>query len=411
MRAMNRISKVWICIVILSLIPVSAGATRFLSVSGEGYLADTAYNDDLFITGNKIKMESHVDGDLFAFCQEIVHVDTVGGSFNSFSFDAQILGPVKQSYRGWAYSINCNAPIGRNVLIFGKDVTIGPQARIARDGDVFCSKLVFQGEINGDIRIEADNAEITGHVGGNIEFKNGQLIIGPDAVVDGGIYYKSSRKAEIDKSAKIYGEINWEEIEARADDGRTGITFGKILAWIFSARGYLLLLSLISLISLIFSVIPFPAILFIILYSVIFLISGNVLILLTKDRMKMTITTIESKLLPSLGLGFVIFFVAPVVSIVILFTLVGAPLAMALLFIFGAALFAGIVYSSTFLGGKFWQVLGRKTENRSDYLCYSTGIVLLIILSFIPVLGYLLVTVAIMTGLGGLAQTFKSKNL
>ncbi|UCC78873.1 MAG: polymer-forming cytoskeletal protein [Candidatus Zixiibacteriota bacterium] len=407
---MNGISKVWIFIVILSFIPVGAGATKFLGVSGEGYLADTVYNDDLFITGNKIKMDSRVDGDLFAFCQEIVHVDTVGGSFNSFSFNAQILGPVEQSYRGCAYSINCNAPIGRNILIFGKDVTIGPQARIAHNGDIFCSNLVFQGEIDGDLRIDANNAEITGHVKGNVEFKNGQLKIGPEAVIDGGVYYKSSRKAEISKSARIYGEINWEEIEARADDRRPNLTFGKILAWTFSARGYLLLLSLISLISLVFSVIPFPAVLFIILYSVIFLISGNILILLTKDRMKMTIATIESKLLPSLGLGFVIFFVAPVVSIVILFTLAGAPLGMALLFIFGAALFAGIVYSATFLGAKFWQVLGRKTENRSDYFCYSTGIVLLIILSFIPVLGYLLVTVAIMTGLGGLAQTFKTKN-
>lgn len=411
MRAMNRISKVWICIFIISLIPVSANATRFLSVSGEGYLADTAYDDDLFITGSKIKMESRIDGDLFAFCQEIVQVDTVGGSFNSFSFDAQILGPVLQSYRGWAYSINCNAPIGRNILIFGNDVTIGPEAKIAHDGDIFCSKLVFQGDIDGDLRVEANNAEIVGHVKGNIEFRNGQLKIGPEAVIDGGVYYKSSRKAEISQSAKIYGEVNWEEIEARADDRGVGITFGKILAWTFSARGYLLLLSLISLISLVFSVIPFPAILFIILYSVIFLISGNILILLTKDRMKITIATIEDKLLPSLGIGFVIFFVAPVVSIVILFTLVGAPLGMALLFIFGVALFAGIVYSATFLGGKIWQVLGKKTENRSDYMCYSTGIVLLIILSFIPVLGYLLITMAIMTGLGGLAQTFKVKNL
>ncbi|UCE67275.1 MAG: polymer-forming cytoskeletal protein [Candidatus Zixiibacteriota bacterium] len=408
---MNRISNIWIYIVLLSLIPVSAGATKFISIKGEGYLADTVYNDDLFITGDKIKMESRVDGDLFAFCQEIVHLDTVLGSFNSFSLNAQVLGPVKQSYRGWGYSINCNAPVGRNILIFGKEITIGPQAKIAQDGDMFCSKLIFQGRLDGNLKIMADNAEINGHVGGDIEFEKGHLKIGPDAVIDGGIYYRSPQKAEISNSANIYGEINWEEIETGDRNAGTGITFGKILAWIFSVRGYLLLLSVVSLILLVFSVIPFPALLIIVLYSVIFLISGNVVILLTKDRMRKTLTTIENKFLPSLGLGFIIFFVAPVVSLVILLTLVGAPLGMALLFIFGAALFAGTVYASTFLGWKVWDILGGKAENRSGYLCYSTGIVLLIILSFIPVLGYLLATVAIMTGLGGLAQTFKSKNL
>ena len=114
---MNRIFKIWIYVFILSLIPGSVYATKFISIKGEGYLADTVYNDDLFITGNMIKLESRIDGDLFAFCQEIVHADTVVGSFNSFSFNAQILGPVEQSYRGWGYSINCNAPVGRNILI------------------------------------------------------------------------------------------------------------------------------------------------------------------------------------------------------------------------------------------------------------------------------------------------------
>ncbi len=407
---MNRISNIWIYIVVLSLIPVSVSATKFISVGGEGYLADTVYNDDLFIAGNKIKMESRVDGDLFASCQEIVHLDTVLGSFNSFSFNAQVLGPVKQSYRGWGFSINCNAPVGRNILIFGNEITIGPQADIAQDGDIFCSKLIFKGRLGGNLKIEAHYAEINGHVGGDVEFEDGDLKIGSDAVIDGDVYYRSPRKAEISNSANIYGEINWEEIEAGDRDAGPRISFGKILSWAFSVRGYLLLLAVVSLIFLVFSVIPFPSFLIIILYSVIFLISGNVVILLTKGRMRMTLTTIENKFLPSLGLGFVIFFVAPVVSLVILFTLVGAPLGMALLFIFGAALFVGIVYAATFLGWKVWDILGRKTENRSGYLCYSTGIVLLIILSFIPVLGYLLVTVAIMTGLGGLAQTFKSKN-
>ncbi|UCC79693.1 MAG: polymer-forming cytoskeletal protein, partial [Candidatus Zixiibacteriota bacterium] len=351
---MRKILNIGLCIVILSLIPVSVSATKFISIKGEGYLADTVYNDDLFITGNKIKMESRIDGDLFAFCQEIVHSDTVLGSFNSFSFNAQVLGPVEQSYRGWGYSINCNAPIGRNILVFGNEITIGPQAQIVQDGDIFCSKLIFQGDLDGNLKIEANYAEISGHVGGNIEFKDGHLKIGPEAVIDGDLYYRSPWKAEISNSANIRGEINWEETETRDEDIGTSITFGKLLAWTFSVRGYLLLLSTVSLISLVFSVIPFPPFLIIILYSVIFLISGNILILLTKDKMRMTLTTIADKFLPSLGLGFVIFFVVPVVSLVILFTLVGAPLGMALLFVFGVALFAGIVYAATFLGWKVW---------------------------------------------------------
>ena len=136
MKTMRRFLSIWTLIIILTLIPVTVNATKFISFKGEGFLADTIYNDDLFITGNKIKMEGRVDGDLFAFCQEIVNSDTIAGSFNSLSANIQILGPVGQSFRGMGYSINCNSSIGRNILILGNEITIGPQAQIARNGDI-----------------------------------------------------------------------------------------------------------------------------------------------------------------------------------------------------------------------------------------------------------------------------------
>jgi cytoskeletal protein CcmA (bactofilin family) len=391
----------------LGLIPGAADATKFIGVKGDSYLADTVYNDDLFISGNKIKMQGRVEGDLFAFCQEIVLTDSVQGSFNSLSMNIQTLGPVKQSFRGFGNSINCNAPVGRNLLIFGNQVTVGPQTVVAHNGDIFCAKLVFQGRLEGDLHIDAGEAEILGYVGGDVDFKDGYLEIGPDAVIEGDLYYKSSRKATISKSARISGEINWEELEEEKRSG-SEMTMGRFFAWLFSVRGYLLILTVVSLLSLIFSVIPFPAVLSVIFYSIVFLISGNVVILLTKERMKATMATINDRLLPSLGLGFVIFFVVPVISLVILFTFLGAPLGIALLFLFGVSLLIGSVYASAFFGSKFWRILGRKDEDGSAHLNYSTGIVLLVILSFIPILGYLLVTAVIMTGLGGLSQTFKS---
>lgn len=405
-----RFLNIWTLIVVLMSLPAGAGATKFIGVEGDGILADTAYNDDLFLSGEKIKMQGRVAGDLFAFCQEIVLTDSVDGSFNSFSWNAQILGPVGQSFRGCGYSINCNAPVGRNLLVFGRRITVGPQAIIDQNGDIFCSRLIFQGRLNGDLRIEADEAEINGHVGGNVEFKSGYLTIGPDAVIDGDLHYQSSTKANISKSARISGEENWEELE-QEKGGAFEFTLGKILAWLFSARGYLLILTIVSLLTLIFSVIPFPAVLSVIFYSIVFLISGNVLILVTRERMKKTVATIDGKFLPSLGLGFVIFFVVPIISLVVLFTFLGAPLGITLLFLFGICLFAGSVYASAFFGSKIWGILGRKDEDGSPYLNYSTGIVLLVILSFIPVIGYLLVAAVVMTGLGGLAQTFKTSQL
>jgi hypothetical protein len=64
MKMNIRFLNIWTLIVILGLIPGAADATKFIGVKGDSYLADTVYNDDLFISGNKIKMQGRVEGDL-----------------------------------------------------------------------------------------------------------------------------------------------------------------------------------------------------------------------------------------------------------------------------------------------------------------------------------------------------------
>jgi hypothetical protein len=395
-------------ILITALLGAEAQATRFLSVGSEGLISDSVFNDDVFISGGKVKIESFIEGDLFAFCQELVLSDSLEGNLNSCCLVSQVLSPVGQSFRGTGLSITCNAPVGRNVLFFGRNVTIGPNAKIGRDGDVNCQKLVFQGDIDGNLNINAEEAVISGRVGGDLKFENGRLTIGPEAVIEGNVLYKSSTKAEISNSAMIGGEVNWEELEETGGHGNTEFALGKIFAWVFSARGYLLLAGLVSLLTLIVSIIPLPGWLSAIFYSVVFLISGNILILLTRERTKTTIRMIEEKLLPSLGLGFVIFFVVPIVSLVVLFTFIGALLGIIFLFIFGVAAFAGSVYVSTWFGAFIWRLLG--VGKCSEHLCFSTGIILILVLSYIPIFGYLLATAALMIGLGGLAQTIKYKS-
>ncbi len=401
--------QILVIFLMLALLPSAAMATQFINFEGPGFQADTVYDDDIFITGGKIKMDSRVDGDLFAFCQEIVHTDSISGSLNSFSESVQVLGPVANSFRGFGNKVTCNAPVGRNIMIFGNKVNIGPQAKIGKSGDVFCAKLVFKGDVKGNLRIKSDNTVISGRIGGDLEFEGGTLTIGSDAVIEGDVIYKSSSKAEISNSAQIKGEINWEELEKDVDEDESGLSFLRFISWLFSFRGYLLLVMMVSLLTFVFSVIPFPTPVAILFYSIIMLVSGNILIMLTKEKAKETMSLLSARFFPSLGLGFIIFFVAPLISMVIIFTFVGAPLGITILLVFGVAAFAGGVYACAFFGKIIWGFLGGKTESGPGYWHYSFGVLLIILLSFIPVLGYLLITMVFMTGLGGFAQSFKLK--
>lgn len=383
-------------------------ATEFLNPDKKGFIADSIYDDDVFIAGENLKFDSKVRGDLFAACNEIVQSETIDGNFNGVCQSIQSLGPIGGSFRFFGRYISCNAPIGRNILAFAQEITIGPNCEIGQDAHLFAAKVNFQGRANGDIEVSANQATLFGSVAGCFCFEGGSLVIGPDAVIEGDLIYETPDKADISTSAQITGEVKWTRTEREEREESGWITFGKISSWLISHRGYFLFLTIISLGLFIVSAIPFPAGLSMVILWIMLAISGNVLILLSKRMTLCTEQSLSAKLFPSLGIGFVILFLAPIVAIVLLLTIIGAPLGAVLILLFGAGCFAGGIYASLFIGRKICELL-RIGGGKPGYLCFTIGMIILVALSFIPMIGYLLSLLVIMMGLGGLTLALFSK--
>lgn len=394
---------------IMVAIPANVFATEFLNPEEKGFIADSVYDDDVFMTGNKIKFDSKVRGDLFTACNEIVQSETIDGNFNGLCQSFQSLGPIGGSFRFFARYISCNAPIGRNVMAFAQEITIGPNCEIGQDAHLFAAKVNFQGRANGDLDVSANQATFLGSVAGCFRFEGGSLVIGPDAVIEGDLIYETPDKADISTSAQITGEVKWTRTDREEREESGWVTFGKISSWLISHRGYFLFLTIISLGLFIGSAIPFPAVMSMVLLWIMLAISGNVLILLSKRMALCTEQNLSVRLFPSLGIGFVILFLAPIVAIVLLLTIIGAPLGAVLVLLFGAGCFTGGIYATLFIGRKICELLGIGA-GRPGYLCFTIGMVILVALSFIPMIGYLLSMLVIMMGLGGLTLALFSRS-
>ena len=65
--------------------------------------------------------------------------------------------------------------------------------------------------------------------------------------------------------------------------------------------------------------------------------------------------------------------------------------------------------AALFIGRKIWGLLGIG-DAKPGYLCFTIGIIILVALSFIPVIGYLLSMLVLMMGLGGLALALFSES-
>ncbi len=396
----------------LMLMAVSANASKWLSPKSADFQADTVYNDDLFLSGSNIKFDSKVRGDLFAFCYEIVQTDSIEQSFNGWAYSIQNLGAIGGSFRGFAYTITSNAPIGRNLLVFCRSLTVGPRCEIGQNADISCDEFLFQGVIHGTTKIHARTAIISGTIMGDLQFDGDTLTINPSSLILGNITNRSINQVIISPGAVIKGDINWEKAEAEEayqkhhKDGE-GIFggFGQVVKWLVSLKGYLLFNILISTIVLVFATIPFPPVLSLIFMWIMLAVSGNILIILGRKIATDAENSIVKRPFPSLGLGFVIMLLAPMISTVLLFTFIGAPLGIMLIMLFGVASFAGLIYACIFIGRKICSIFSPNSSYTPGNLCYTIGMFVVIGLMFLPYLGYLIALLVIMIGLGGLAMS------
>ncbi len=401
---MSRLVANIVLILVLGSAVDPALATRFLNYKNPSEI-DTIYNDDVFISGARLKFGSRVNGDLFSISYEMVQADTITGNFMPVSISIQNLGPILGSYRAVAWNLSCNADVGRNLLILAHDVNIGPASHIGRNADIASSIVVFQGDVQGDMHIRARSAMISGRVGGNLYFGGDSLTINPNTVVVGDINYNSPIRATIAPGSSIAGKINWQQTEPVKQ--KQGKGPGLIPTWIVSLRGYFILSTIISAVVIGVTFLKLPGWLALLFLWLIMAVSGNIVLLICKSRANSTVNILEIRFFPSMGLGFIAFLLTPILALVLLFTVLAAPFAPILIMLFGIAMFAGGIFASLYVGRRICALFNPSSAGTPGYLCYTVGMTLILLLSIIPIIGYLLVLITLMTGLGGLAQTYR----
>jgi hypothetical protein len=136
-------------------------------------------------------------------------------------------------------------------------------------------------------------------------------------------------------------------------------------------------------------------------YTVSVLILGLLLLAFAPHLDEAVVETIRARLGSSIGWGFALFFLLPIVAVLLLVTVVGIPLGLFVLF--ALALIYTIGYTVATHG------VGRLVmRSSSRYVAFLIGLVILRALALIPIVGGLLWLLASVWGLGLLAVAIRA---
>lgn len=318
-------------------------------------------DEDAYIAASSARIDGRIEGDVFITTGAVTIGGVVTGDVFVLSHGrVEITGTVEGSLRALAREVVVRGTIGGDVAVVAGSLDVAGE--VARDVLVFAGSTSMAGTAGRDMRGRFLDGTIDGTIGRDVDVSVRTLRVGPGAEVTGDLLYRADDDATVSGGARVAGQF--QRLPSRS-------TF-VVRVWLIAA-----------------TILSFLA----------FVVSGFVLFLLFRATMSRAAGLVRVQPWRALWIGFGAVFALPLLSIILVFTVVGAPVGVLflLLWVLGLifaplpAVAAGGDLLLRGRGGLFGAfVVGA--------VVWRLGIWL------IPVVGVLLYTSALMAGTGGLVM-------
>ena len=366
----QRLSLAFMIAFILTLLGVPAAfAADFRGDTSITIGADEVINDDLYILGTTIIIDGVVNGDVFAIGTTVTINGTVNGNVSLAGESVSIVGDVSDGARIAANDFSLSGSIGNDLVILGNTNVINSGGVVGRDLILTVASLTLNGAVERRVAGVAESVTHNGSVGAEFDISVGILTISDGASIGGDLTYHSENEAEIASGAEIGGEIT-HEMAAATDDVDVGFSFDSILVEIAGL--------------------------------VMTAVYGTVLLLVFPRLTVSASNQLLENPVMSIGMGIVFLIVVPIVSILVMIAVVGIPLGLIALLLYGIALFSAQVFVSLTIGRLLLSFFADGNRRLIQFFGLLIGLLILFGVSFIPYVGPWAPLIVVILGLGGL---------
>ncbi len=314
-------------------LPTGASATEFRTGQSPTVSKDEIIKGDIYLSGERVRIEGTVEGDVFAAGKDIDIDGHVKGDVISAGRYLQLRGTVDGNIRSAGNTAVISGTLGKNMTWFGDAVTVDSTGKVGGGITMFGGTLAIDGHLNRDILFFGEEINVNGSVGGGIREKGNMLIVGPnarvDGPVDGPVKFEGNKPAEVAPGAKLASPVEFKQMEKKRDYRESNYYIWRVI------------------------------------WTAAFVLFGMVLFLLAPGFARETISSAERYGAP-IGLGILVFFGVPLAAIISCITVVGLPLgiltlAFWMLMLCCAEIVVGAVIGNLILGKATdtWGMIGR----------------------------------------------------
>jgi cytoskeletal protein CcmA (bactofilin family) len=373
-------------------------ASALLLDSGDIVNPKEKVQGDAYLAGNTVQINSPVEGDAI-IAGGTVDIDApIAQDLIVAGDKVTVNKDIEDDIRIAASSVTIKSNIKGDVIVFAQTLIIDKDATISGDIIAFVSQLKLDGTVKGNIKVASENTTITGEVQGDSNIRTGDFIL--DGKLGGKTNFTASRRVDISEGSRFGGNVTYgftKELDFKPNlsEGVKAIFDTELLKdktdekdiskKVFS--GFLVweVLSAALVIGLIFN--------------------------FNKKFIQKAVKRVPNweEGFRAFTYGALLFFIPIAIIILLIITIIGIPLALFTLF----AYISLIVFSQAIASIVTAQWLHKSYQfGKSDWQIYfiALGIyVVLSLLAWVPILGFIVGLVVVYTSLGALVLEYRNK--
>ena len=350
--------------------------------------SDEVVNRDYFAAGESVTISGIVNGDVFIGAGSVFVDGKINGDLIAGAGTVTLTGEITQDVRVGAGTVSIQGVVGQNVTVAGGNINITKDAFIGGSVLAMGGNVETLGTVGKDFQAYSGKVLLGGNIGRDVRGEMGELAIAPQTIIAGDLTYKAANEVELQDESAVSGEISYTQSEKKISQkgdwkpsfrsavdftqkkgfskARTGFKiFGFILAFIF---GFILMK-------------VFP-----------------------KGTMRV-VKVLEDKSWLSLGIGILTPVLFLMAMILLMITLIGFPLALLLMPVFGFIVYFGKIFTALFVGRKV--LLSLNMNERRGWALFA-GLLVYYLLKLIPLVGFFSGLAFTFFGLGALVLYQKS---
>ncbi|MDH3694211.1 MAG: hypothetical protein OER96_06530 [Gammaproteobacteria bacterium] len=269
--------------------------------------------------------------------------------------------------------VNIDAVTGKALKAAGASIDVSENAKLASNSSLAAALIEFHGASEDNFNLYGDEIVFSGQASGAVTIKGRKVSVTENARIQGDLTIQSGEKAIIDPAAMITGKVTQTSLtKSDFKEEEEGVFAGVGGALIFAASAFLL---------------------------------GLILVVFIRGSVDRGINMLRSRPGKSILWGLAVFFGVPILAVLAMVTIVGIPIGIATLLMLPLLLLLG--FTMTALGVSDWLFnrAGETKETGQRLLLLAAGVVMFVVLGFVPVLGPLLIILAVLFGLGAAVVT------